>query len=79
MVDYSLFKNFGCTSYTLTTKKRMIKLDTTFKKCCFLVYASGVKDYRLYYPVARKVVVSRDVFFNEIFLRGLVYGSTISF
>lgn len=43
----------------------MTKLDSTFKKLCFLRYTSGVKSYVLWNLVARKVIVSSDVSFNE--------------
>ncbi|OAE24826.1 hypothetical protein AXG93_70s1000 [Marchantia polymorpha subsp. ruderalis] len=66
MADYSRLRIFGCTAYPLTPKEQRTKLDTTFKKCRFLEYASGVKDYRLWDPIARKVVVSIDVSLNEL-------------
>lgn len=65
MVDYGRLKIFGCTASPLIPKEQRTKLDHTSKKCHFLGYASGVKGYRLWDPVARKMVVSRDVSFNE--------------
>jgi hypothetical protein len=39
------------------------------KKCFFLGYETGTKGYRLWDPTARKVVISRDVVFNEEFVQ----------
>ncbi|OAE21955.1 hypothetical protein AXG93_242s1390 [Marchantia polymorpha subsp. ruderalis] len=63
--DYSRLRNFGCTAYPLIPKEHKTKLDPTSKKCRFLGYVSGVKGYRLWDPVANKVIVSRDVSFNR--------------
>lgn len=75
MADYSRLKVFGCTTYLLTPKEHRTKLDPTSKKCHFLGYTSGVKGYRLWDPLARKVIVSRDVSFNEL---GLLKEGEIS-
>ena len=40
-------------------------MDPLSKKCIFLGYQTGVKGYRLWDPIACKVIVSRDVSFNE--------------
>ncbi|OAE24056.1 hypothetical protein AXG93_2402s1150 [Marchantia polymorpha subsp. ruderalis] len=52
MADYSVLKVFGCTAYPLTPKEHRTKLDPTSKNCRFLGYASGVKGYRLWDPLA---------------------------
>uniref|UniRef100_A0A2N9GFK1 CCHC-type domain-containing protein n=1 Tax=Fagus sylvatica TaxID=28930 RepID=A0A2N9GFK1_FAGSY len=41
------------------------KLDPKSKKCIFLGFKKGVKGYKLWDPVAQKVVISRDVVFDE--------------
>ena len=56
---------FGCDAYPLTPKVQRSKLDPTSKKCIFLGYQTSVKDYLLYDSVARKLIVSRDVSFNQ--------------
>lgn len=65
MADNSRLRIFGCIAYLLIPKEHRIKLEPTSKKCCFLGYASGVKGYKLWYLVACKVIVSRDVSFNQ--------------
>uniref|UniRef100_A0A2N9J0X3 CCHC-type domain-containing protein n=1 Tax=Fagus sylvatica TaxID=28930 RepID=A0A2N9J0X3_FAGSY len=39
--------------------------EETSKKCIFLGFKKGVKGYKLWDPVAQKVVISRDVVFDE--------------
>ncbi|XP_073101430.1 uncharacterized protein [Elaeis guineensis] len=47
------------------SKKKKIKLDRNSQKCIFLGYAKGVKGYRLWDPTIHKIIISRDVVFNE--------------
>ena len=63
--NYRTLIVFGCDAYPLTPKVNRSKLDPTSKKCVFLGYQTGVKGYRLWDPIARKIIVSRDVSFNE--------------
>ena len=39
------------------------KLDKKGKKCIFVGYSEDTKAYKLYDPVTRKVIISRDVQF----------------
>ncbi|KAL8158756.1 hypothetical protein V2J09_000293 [Rumex salicifolius] len=41
------------------------KLDEKSVKCVFIRYATQSKAYRLFDPVARKVIISRNVVFDE--------------
>jgi len=41
------------------------KLDEKARECMFIGYADGVKGYRLYDIKDRKIVISRDVIFDE--------------
>ena len=61
---YDNLKIFGCVAYAHVKQS---KLDPRAKKCVFLGYPEGVKGYRLWCvePGAAKVVISRDVTFNE--------------
>ena len=40
-------------------------MDDKAIKCIFLGYSAESRDYRLYKPSSRRVVVSRDVIFDE--------------
>ena len=56
---------FGCTAYAHIPKSERGKFDSKARKCILLGYGSNTKGYRLYDPVQRKVLHSRDVRFNE--------------
>jgi hypothetical protein len=40
-------------------------MDNKEHKCVFFWYSEETKGYKLYDPVARKVIISRDVHFME--------------
>ena len=62
--DYSSLHVFGCPVYVMLNYQERTKLDPKSKKCIFLSYANSVKEYRLWDPTARKVIVSRDMIFT---------------
>ena len=47
-------------------KEKMIKLDNKLEKCIFIGYKHGVKCYKLWNLVTRKIVYSWDVVFREV-------------
>jgi len=53
---------FGCTAYAHVDNG---KLEPRAIKCIFLGYKSGVKGYKLWNPQTKKVVISRNIIFNE--------------
>ncbi|KAG8498115.1 hypothetical protein CXB51_006865 [Gossypium anomalum] len=60
--NYSDLKIFGCPAYAHGDNG---KLEPRSIKCVFLSYKAGVKGYKLWCPKNRKVVISRDVVFDE--------------
>uniref|UniRef100_A0A2N9J7Q6 Reverse transcriptase Ty1/copia-type domain-containing protein n=1 Tax=Fagus sylvatica TaxID=28930 RepID=A0A2N9J7Q6_FAGSY len=64
-VDYSFMRIFGCSAYVHILGEGRLKLNPKSKKCIFLGFKKGVKGYKLWDPVAQKVVINRDVVFDE--------------
>ena len=56
---------FGCIAYIHIPKDERRKLDSKASKCVFLGYSNESKAYRLFDMVKKKIIVSRDVIFNE--------------
>lgn len=56
---------FGCVAYPLVPSKLRRKLDDKSEKCIFVGYSEQSKSYKLYNPISKKVIVSRDVKFKE--------------
>ncbi|OWZ10647.1 Copia protein [Phytophthora megakarya] len=63
-------RNFGCKSYILTSKEKQRKWDLKTREGIFLGYEERSKAYRVYGIEAEKVVISRDVIFDETTLQG---------
>ncbi|GKD48884.1 retrovirus-related pol polyprotein from transposon TNT 1-94 [Tanacetum coccineum] len=61
----SYLRIFGSIVYVHVPSQRRSKLDDRSKKHVFVGYDKQSKGYMLYNPVTRKVVVSRDVDFDE--------------
>ncbi|CAL8992988.1 unnamed protein product [Prunus brigantina] len=56
---------FGSLCYAQIPEQHRQKLDQTSTRCVFLGYGSCEKGYRLYNLESGKVIISRDVIFNE--------------
>jgi hypothetical protein len=59
------FKVFGCLAYAHVTDLQRKKLDPKSIKCVHLGISEESKAYKLYDPVIKKIIVSRDVIFDE--------------
>ena len=59
------FRTFGCINHVRKTKPILTKLEDRSTLMVFLGYAEGTKAYQLYDPRGGKVLVSRDVVFDE--------------
>ena len=61
--NYSELRIFGCPAYSHVDNG---KLEPRSLKCIFLGFKPGVKGYKLWCPELEKVIVSRDVIFDEV-------------
>jgi hypothetical protein len=59
------FRIFGCIAYAHVPDAQRKKLDNKSTKCIFLGVSEESKAYRLYNPVTKKIIISRDVVFAE--------------
>ncbi|TXG70734.1 hypothetical protein EZV62_005669 [Acer yangbiense] len=60
--DYDQLHIFGCPAYFHVTES---KLDPRAKKAIFVGFSEGVKGFRLWNPESKKIILSRDVTFDE--------------
>jgi hypothetical protein len=58
-------KFFGCVCYAQVPKVKRTKLEESSERCIFIGYSSMSKGYRLYNLKTKKVIISRDVVFDE--------------
>ena len=56
---------FGCRAYVLTPKEKRLKSDPKSRVGVFVGYEEVSKAYRVYDIDAQRVVISRDVTFDE--------------
>ena len=56
---------FGCIAYALKPGPQRMKMDTKSEKMRFIGYPLSAKGYRLYDEKRNRVIVRRDVVFNE--------------
>ena len=59
------FRIFGCLAYSHVPSEKRTKLEPTAEKGIFVGYDETSKAFRIYLPSQRKVVVRRDVRFEE--------------
>ncbi|XP_073152810.1 uncharacterized protein [Henckelia pumila] len=63
VVDH--FRIFGCIAYAHVLDVKRTKLDDKGEKYIFLGVSYKTKAYKLYNPNTKKIVISRDVVFDE--------------
>ena len=56
---------FGCLCYVLVPAEKRTKLEKRSMPGVFVGYSSVKKGYRIFDPLTKKIIVSRDVKFNE--------------
>ena len=59
------FKIFGCIAYAHVLDEKRKKLDDKGEKCVFLGVSEASKAYKLFNPLTKKIMTSRDVIFDE--------------
>lgn len=59
------FRVFGCVGHVHIPDARRIKLDNKSVSCVLLGVSDETKGYRMFDPIAKKIIVSRDVVFDE--------------
>ncbi|KAI4299912.1 hypothetical protein L6164_033332 [Bauhinia variegata] len=64
-VSYKHLRVFGCRAFVHISRDERFKLDGKSKQCIFLGYGNEEFGYRLWDPVNKKIVRSRDVIFFE--------------
>jgi transposase InsO family protein len=69
--DLAHLRVFGCDAYVLTQDGDRRKMDPKSRRCVFIGYTAVPGTYRLFDPSTRKVIISRDVLFNETAFSGL--------
>ena len=57
---------FGCDVFMHVLKEKMSKMDSKKEKYIFVGYKDGIKGYKLWNHVTRKIVYSQDVVFREV-------------
>jgi histone deacetylase 1/2 len=64
MLDYNVFKPFGCLCFPLLRPYNAYKFDFRSHQCIILGYSNTHKGYKCLSPTG-KIFVSKDVLFNE--------------
>ena len=61
----SYFKIFGCIAYIHIPDNKRTKLDDKGFKCVFFGVSGELKAYRLFDPLFKTIIISRDMRFEE--------------
>jgi hypothetical protein len=64
-VSYDHLKVFGCKAYVHIPQDERSKLDAKTRQCIFIDYGLDEFGYKIFDPIARKVVRSHDIVFVE--------------
>lgn len=59
------FKIFGCIAYAHVLDKKRKKFNDKGERCVFIGVSEASKAYKLYHPITKKIVTSRDAIFYE--------------
>jgi hypothetical protein len=64
-VSFEHLRVFGCWAFVHVPRYERSKLGSKAKQCIFLGYGHEEFGYRLWDPVSKKIIRSRDVFFED--------------
>jgi hypothetical protein len=64
-LDVEHIRIFGCLTYSHVPSEKRTKLDPTAQQGILVGYSKVSKAYHIYIPSQQRVVVSRDVRFEE--------------
>ena len=64
--NVSHLRTFGCVAHVKQNGSGINKLSDRSSKMLFIGYESGTKGYRFNNPASNKLVISRDVIFDEM-------------
>lgn len=56
---------FGSLGYSHIPKEKRGKLDDKSEKCIFVGYSENSRAYKLFNPITKRIIISRDVIFDE--------------
>ena len=59
------FRVFGCVAHVHIPNQNRSKLDDESRRCVLLGVSDETKAWRLYDPISKKIIVSKDVDFEE--------------
>jgi hypothetical protein len=63
--DYAPLRVFGCRTFAHVGKDKRKSLDSHTTPCVFLGYPEDYRSWKLWDPRAKRVIISRDVIWNE--------------
>ena len=63
--DIKYLRVFGCVAYAHMLDEKRKKLDDKGEACIFVGYNGHSKAYKLYNSISKKIMINRDVIFNE--------------
>ena len=67
-INLDNLKIFYFPAYVHISSDERSKLDPKSKKCIFIGYVKGVKGYKFWDPVTKKMVINKDAVFDEQFI-----------
>ena len=67
-VDFNNLRIFGCLAFVHISNDERSKLVPKSKKCVFVGYSKGVKGFKFWDPISKKMVINKDAVFDEQFI-----------